>query len=245
MIRISRGISFALAFNVTISGAQTGIPDTSFVAEAQDYARAVYHGRVFSQSGLYNGRVYKDYTPVRDEHPFFISENLVDGSVVFDGVHYQHALLLYDISKDKIITEHPRRLDKLELLETKVDEFIIHDCRFVNFTGDNHPETGNGYFEVAYENEVAIYLKHEKKIDEKMTHEGLSREFVTRVTYYIRKGSTLHRVKSRRSALRVFNEHKNQIKRHLRSRGILFGVDRKRSLVEMAFLYDSLNSNPE
>ncbi len=58
------------------------------------------------QTNLYNGSEYREPRRTNnDQHPYFVSEDWLEGSVLYDGDWYEHVPLQYDITRDVVITE--------------------------------------------------------------------------------------------------------------------------------------------
>src|SRR5690348_16627231 len=96
-----------LLFLTSLTYAQSAKPDTAFVKASFSKAKAVYaSSAIRSQSHLYNGSQYIDYTPIGEEHPYFLTNDWTNGTVIYDGEKYENVPLLYDISADKLVVEH-------------------------------------------------------------------------------------------------------------------------------------------
>src|SRR5688572_15370141 len=101
--------------------------DTSFVEAAIVDARQLYFSTVKAQSNLYNGAYYLEYNQREEEHPYFLNDDWTMGSITYDNNHYEDVPLLYDISQQKIVTEHLSTASKIALVSQKVQRFVIFD----------------------------------------------------------------------------------------------------------------------
>src|SRR5688572_1249798 len=66
-----------------------------------------YYDVMGEQSPLYNGREYVEYSgTIQDGHPFYNTTEFAKGSITYEGMVFNDAMMLYDIVKDKMIIRH-------------------------------------------------------------------------------------------------------------------------------------------
>ncbi len=207
--------------------------DSSFVAAASKKAIALYTTGIAGQSHLYNGNAYIEYQQQKEEHPYFIDE-WIDGSVVYENELYQNVPLLYDINKDRLITDHQYNINKIQLISSKVKSFTLKQHQFVNLMESGIPP---GFYELLYDGKTKVYAQWKKILQETITNQSIERRFDNKNGYYIFKDGKMIQVKSKKSVLHVFADQKSALRK---MRGTRFKTDRARSIREMAQHYDQL-----
>lgn len=220
------------------TAAQLHTSDTLFFAKAKDYAQNLYQQSTGSQSGLFNGSAYAEYQPLKDEHPYLLAD-WMDGLICYNGEVYPKVPLLYDLQTDKVITEHARSFSKIQLIDEKVNYFILGDRKFVRLTDAG---ITRGLYEVVYDGSTGIYVKSRKEQQERHTVTGLIRTFEEKKTYFIFKRGTFYSVRSKKSVLAVLADKKSELKKFLGQNHLSFSKDRIRSLRLLAQQYDQLNT---
>lgn len=218
--------------------AQSYTADTLFVARAKEYAQSLYQQSIGSQAGLFNGSAYVEYQPLKDEHPYFFAD-WVEGSIHYNGELYEKVPLLYDLQTDKIITEHARSFNKIQLVDEKVNYFILGDRTFLRLTDKG---IAPGFYELVYDGRTRFYVKSRKEQQERNTVTELLRTFEEKKTYFIYKGGTYFVVKSKKSVLAVLEDRKSELKKFIKQNRLSFSKDRIKSLTLITQHYDQLQN---
>ena len=84
-----------------------------------NYKQSLFEKDIKEQSRLYNGTEYRDYLSQDDEHPYYGVDDWSFGDVVYDDELYHHVPVFYDLSRDRLITEHAMSGSKIELISKK------------------------------------------------------------------------------------------------------------------------------
>ena len=240
LFMIPRYISLCfLLISVCPVVAQTHVPDTLFVASAKMSQIERYTEDIAAQARLYNGSAYKDFYSKNDEHPFFGIDDWTYGDIVYDEALYVNVPMFYDLSSDKVITEHALSGAKLELISAKVKRFSLGSHQFVRIApGDTHQIAG--FVEVLYDGETKVYARREKILMEKVESNTIIQTFDSKNRLHILKGGTYYPVKSKRSVFEVYSDKRQELKSFLGKQKIRFGADREYAIVQLAKQYDSL-----
>jgi hypothetical protein len=225
----------------TLAIGQTLKADTAFFADARQNVVALYTKTMASQSHLYNGHAYIEYQRQEDEHPYFIDE-LVDGTIVYDGEHFDGVPLLYDLSKDRLITEHPFGRNKIQLVTEKINRFTITDHLFVQL---NEEKIAKGFYELSYNGTSKVYIRRQKNIQNRNSGNIIERYFIDKISFYIKKNDSFFLVKSKKSVLNAFSDKKAELKKFIRDTHLSFKSDRVKSIGRLAEYYDQLTTPHE
>lgn len=232
------GSTCFFVFLTVFSFSQSG-GDESLVVSAREQARDLYDRVIYLQAGLYNGKVYEEYDPLEDEHPYFIFDDLVEGSIVYRGDFYSQVPILYDIRTGRVVIEHPQQLFKIELVFENVDEFEIGSHNFVRLEGTAGNQLKEDYYEELYRGNLKVYAHYSKTYFSFFESNEIVKVFNQKVRYYIYKDGKYYEVGSKRSALDILSDHKRKIKAFMREHKIRFNRDKATALYEIAQFYDT------
>lgn len=229
---------FLLCFKLSFSQMQKA--DTAFVQASISNAIQVYETEFKNQSHLYNGSEYRDYQPLEDEHPFFPTEDWEIGSVMFDGQLYKGVPLIYDIQKDLLITEYIHSGNMMQLVTAKVNSFTLQGHTYIRMIQDNETPLETGFYDLLYDGQVKVYARRTKTLQENTQSGRIERRFDYKVRYYIFKDKTYNPVYSKSSVLKIFMDKKQELRQQFGKSRLNYKMDREKSIVQFAQLYDSL-----
>lgn len=229
-----------LLFLILLSGAvkaQSFKSDSSFLADAKKNAVSVYNKSISEQSGLFNGKAYVEYQQQADENPYFVDE-WIDGTIVYDGEQYEDVPLLYDLSKDMVITDHKYSTTKIQLTTEKIDQFTLDKHLFVQL---KNQKIAIGFYELAYNGDSKVYIRRQKTLQSRTARNSIERYFLEKTSIYIKKEGVYYSVKSKGSVLKVFDDRKSELKKFIREHHLQFDSNRAKSIGQIAEFYDQLS----
>ena len=231
----------ALMFLTTLTQAQPAQTDTAFVSASSANAKKVYLSAVHSQSHLYNGGQYIDYNSLADEHPYYLSEDWMTGTIIYDGQRYEDVSILYDIWADKVIVEHFTGAF-IELVTAKISSFEIRGHSFRKFTkaDDSKGAITEGFYDVLYDGKTKVVARHEKLFEETIQSQQLVREFNEKNKYYIIRNGAFFPANSKRAVLQILSDKKKELRKYIRDYALDFRK-RETSIVSVAKFYDQQN----
>jgi hypothetical protein len=236
-------LSVLLLFLPVLSFAQLLQQDTLFIATSVQQVKKIYSQTIQGQARLYNGSDYLEYKPVGDEHPYYFSDDWVLSTVEYDGERFEKVPILYDISNDKLVTEHYYTSNKMQLVSELVQTFTVSNHSFVRL--NENSSTGisikTGFYEMLYSGPTAVYAKRTKTREEKISAEKfLEVSFTEKTRYYILKNAVYYGVNSKRSVLQILGDRKKELKHFIKEKHIRFKKDEEKALVDLVHYYDSL-----
>lgn len=227
-------LSFILLLCCGRVTAQTFENDTSFIKKAEANATQRYAQSIKGQSQLYNGSDYAHYNPLEDEHPYFVSDDWIMGSIYYDGNFYNNVALQYDISKDELLTEHYYGGSMLNLVKNKITSFMLGDNKFVHLQDSLH----NGFYQLLYDGKTKVYARHTKALQETLSSSEIHRAFEEKTKYFLYKKRSYYHVKSKGSVLNVFGDKKKELNQFISKNKIKFKKSREQSIIKLAQFYD-------
>lgn len=214
-------------------------PDTAFFAKSKKNSIALYASAMQHQSRLYNGSDYVIYQSRDEEHPNFMVDDWTYGSIVYEEELYENVALQYDISIDKVITEHNRG-NPIKLLDERIQRFSIHSHTFVRLKGDDSTKITEGFYDQLYDGQAKVYARHLKSYQESLEFGKIIPRFDETTQYYIVKNGSYFPVKTKGSVLKVFIDRKQDIKEFIRKSRINFKKNRVEAMTRVTEFYDTL-----
>jgi hypothetical protein len=228
--------------------AQTIILNNTILDSSVSNAISAYTATMGRSSRLYNGSQYKD-DELHDYdtgHPYFHADDWEAGSLFYDGQYYTHVYLMYNIVRDKIIIENPYDNTKIELIKSRIGRFSMAGHDFVNLSGDSSMKSPvrSGFYDVLYDGRVKVYARRNKEMVQKIEMGLEKKNFKERSSYFIYKNEAYYPVRSKASVIRVFYDRKIILRKQISKNRILFRENREHSIMQLARIYDELESAP-
>jgi hypothetical protein len=232
-------LAIAVVFSQTILFSQVNPSDRLLLSSSRHALTKLYDQELGGNTRLYNGIEFID--PFEREKtegfPYFITDDWQDGSILYDGQLYQNIPMMFDTYQNRVIIDHPKSHTKIELIAEKIGYFIINDKFFVRLQNPTE-----GFYEQLYTGEIKIYARHYTTIQEKVGSEYMITEFRKKRKLYILKNNIYFPITSKKSALNVLKDHKNELNKFLNQENISFKRDKELALARMGKYFDHLNA---
>lgn len=215
----------------------------SALAQATDTSRSLQATRaaIFYQSyigpdaAIYNGVAYQPNYHGIEGHPYFETPNLVSGTLLYEGVTYTHIPMLYDLVKDYLVIADLRG-QPLIVVAGKVQQFTLGTHTFVNLSLNNIP----GYYERLSSGYASLYIRHTKKIEEKLELAQLYRKITSQDQFILFKQDHYYPVNSGNHLLTLLSDKTKQLKQFQHSRHIRFKKDPAAGMQAIVDYYNQL-----
>jgi hypothetical protein len=216
--------------------------NNSFYTKAFENSTAVYHQSFGEQSAIYNGPLYNGYPfTFKEGQPYFHSEEITFGTVVYEGIQYDSILMKYDEITDVLIIFNSA--DQIQLWNERVESFHIFNADFIqpqkdsNVSGLGFP----GFYNLLYNGKNSLLKKEIKVIREQISATGDLQRFTdTKEYYYVKKNGTCYAVPNSKSFYKILGEHKDEVKQFVKTNKLSFRKDRQNTLIKATAYYDSL-----
>ena len=114
---------------------------------------------------LLNGRIWRNQYSKAVGNQFFLSNEFLKGSVVFNGRRFDNLDLLYDINSDELLlrTEsYPVIIMNKEMVDSFSLVFNNRDYHIINAGNDSG--VLRGYVNIIYDGPSTLYVKYKKNI---------------------------------------------------------------------------------
>lgn len=203
-------------------------------------ARQVYAAALGTESALYNGAEYVDYTvPGTRGHQFFLKSEPQPGTVAYRGGTFAAVPLRYDLVRDLPVLLYPGQAVAILLTPEKVAGFTLGSHRFVRIDDDslNTDALPTGFYEVLVAGPVALLAKHSKRVYQALIGQALTLEYRQTDQLFVRTPSTTAAVTNLRKLLELLPDHQAEVQRYARQRGLGFGTDERAASAEQLLRY--------
>ncbi len=215
--------------------------DTAFVAVAKSNAHKLHETSMGAQSRLYNGARYVDPEFNDEEHPFFLSEDWLTGSVSYDGEKFDDVPLMYDLLNQVLVAEHKPSGHAIRLVDEKLTRFSIEGHNFERIeTGSvQHSLPATGPYDVLHEGPSRLLARRVKVRRETIESSEIVISYDLRQRYFILRNGVYFPVTKKSSLLKVLSDKKQDLRHFLKQQGIRYSSDRERALIAAVKFYDS------
>lgn len=204
-------------------------------------AVAQFHKALFPENGLYNGSEYVDYaSTLKAGHPYFGTVMSQPGSVLYDGIRYDHLQLWYDLVVDGVVLSPPNMGFKMVLLSPKVGSFDLDGRRFLRLTRDSGRDIRTGFYELLYDGRVRLFRRSGKNIQENVTPQGVERFIESDSAYYLDRGGRFYAINRKSSLLDAVGDKRKDVQTFLRKNKIKLRQDKDEALTKVITYYDQL-----
>ena len=226
--------------------AQSFEEDSSFYSAAISNAIRIYHSYLTPEPGLYNGSEYADY-PIRltEGHQFFDTNELVNGSIVYDGVLYENVPLQIDLVTEHVIINSFGGAYRMQLINEKISRFKLLNHTFIRIVKDsaNRNVISTGFYDQLYAGNIAVLKKEQKEIRENVSIvTGITGSVTENDFYYLKKEGKFYDVKNKNALLEVLQDKKKDVKQFMRKNKLKFRKDPDNVLIQVARYYDTSNN---
>lgn len=211
---------------------------------ALKYAISLYEFEQGRNSLIYTGKGYYDPHDGIIGHQFFMEDYWEPGHVTYDQSTYDSIYLKYDIYKDILLVENFNSqgyLSPIKLFSENVQGFEIFGYEFVRLEKDTISGLRGGFYNLMYSaDELQVLVRRRKEIIQSNEINSIKKEFVRKDRHYIKKDGMYHRIRKKKSVLKVLYDHKKEVKSYIRQNNLLFKVNLDLQLVQVVKYYSSL-----
>ncbi len=220
--------------------AQDRLTDSSFFANSFSAVRSQYMKNIGAGSYLYNGVAFEKYWNRVVGHPFFMSE-FQQGSLYYDGTFYEDIPLIYDISRDQLVSKNFSKTNDVILLSEKLRFFTLGSSKFVKIDADSsNTSLESGFYESLYQGLYTVLSKHKKVILHSMKGDENITRFKQYDYYYLEKDGKYHSIDSESDLLSLLKDQRAEMRKFLNRKEINFKKDPAGTVVQAIQYYEKL-----
>jgi hypothetical protein len=193
---------------------------------------------------LYTGISYYDPHSTIKGHQFFGDDYWEQGSIDYNGQHYDSIYVKYDIFKDQLLVENFNSngfLSPIILDRTKVNSFDLREHHFMKIEADTTSILRTGYYDLMYQgNELQFVVHRRKEIVDSNEISTIREEFAIKDRYYIKKGDDYYRFRNKNSLLKILKDHKKELKAFIKRSGMQTTMQPDVLFTRIIKYYDSI-----
>jgi len=200
----------------------------------------IYYNTVGENMQLYNGSEYAGSFSSSIGHPYFETDRLQKGTILYDAVLYRDIALSYDLVRDELIISNYSQQFNLKLVTEKVVYFTLLNHVFVRIEPDSLivGAVTSGFYEMLYNGKFIVLAKRAKRLQSGAAED--KPRFIQYDHYFVRQENSFKEVESERDLLDLFNEQKTDVKKYLRKNDLRFKKDPGNTIVKAAEYYAQL-----
>ncbi len=154
---------------------------------------------------------YADYRGAKNI-PYFGSDDLEFGKLIYDGVIFKNIEIQYDLYTQQVVVLLESKNDtQLIIVDSdKASGFSINNYEFVNIRVDSIMKSG--FYQLAYKGyKSSLLIKRTMDEDVEMSTQEITSEFKPKNEYYIKNQFGSFHVNSKKRLLKAFNNSEEVI----------------------------------
>ncbi|HEY2348819.1 MAG TPA: hypothetical protein VGH64_07370 [Puia sp.] len=213
--------------------------DSALYKESLANIHQVYLKEISDNAQIYHGREFIRNGQRANGFPFFESDNMLVGSISYQGMIYTEQNIYYNIVTDELITNNYPHNAFIVLSPEKIDSFVIQHHVFVPLSSStfNHLEK-DGYYDQLYAGEPGVYAKREKRLVVGSGSEET--RYVEHSDYFIKLKNVFYAVDGKSGLLDILKDQEDVLKKYIRANKLNFKKDLETSLTLATIYYSQL-----
>jgi hypothetical protein len=243
-------LSCSTRINAQLNSADSAALNSSITAAINLHNTALAEG-----IHLYNGPENAGYNHLAIGNPYFLADEIQNGTVIYDDTYYQNVPMLYDLVQDNVIilqygvrnsgaSEEYKKIMRQDLVRNKITSFTLPGHEFVRLAADSSaigmPE---GFYERMYNGKVKLLVKRSKKYVEEVKGQELERRYELTTNYYIQQNGKYYAVRSAKSLPAVFKDKKREVNSFYRNNRKKYKRNKEQLIFEATRYYDQLTTH--
>ncbi len=191
---------------------------------------------------VYNGEAYIFYTMKMEGSPYFKSGDFTTGWVSYKGRKYDSLKLLYDITRNQLVTLYPNNIYSIIIQNQFVDSFSLSGHTFIALEEDHKQNLYNsGFYDLLYDGKVRFLGRYVESLLTIIQGDILVTKFIKHDRFYIYKNGLYYLVSKKKDVYRVFGDKLRELKRTMRRNHIkLKRKNFETAMVKVTSFYDQL-----
>ena len=231
---------------IFVSSAQSqSATDSTLYTQSLQKAKSLYKNFIAENSHLYAGNEYLKPSTQGQKligTPYFLSDNMLVSTVLYDGKKYDSVLLHFQIPDNVLVLINPVSNVSFQLLNEKVGYFIIdhHEFNKISTKAALAMHTNKLYAEKLFAGKEIVWGLYEKKFALSSKAEDQSATYIDYNEYYLEIGNTFYAVNSESELLNILKDHKSELKKFISKNKLRFKQDPENTLQKTMAYYDQL-----
>lgn len=231
-------VFIGLFFTFNKSIAQTTSTNQS---SAYDNIKAYYQNEIGDKSHLYTGKEYAKYKSGIKGTQFFISPQMQNSTLFYDGTLYEDVPLLFDLVRHEVVINRYDDNTRIKLLNEKIKYFIISGHRFENLSlsEGNTEDINSGFYDIVFDGKSSVLVSRIKKVEMTLNPEDPPK-FTERDKIFIRNGNNFYPLDNTNSILKALSDKKDLVRTFIRKNKFRFKNNTEEEIVKIVAYYETL-----
>ena len=191
---------------------------------------------------IYTGEAYIFYAMKMEGSPYFKTGDFTTGWVNYKGRKYDSLKLLYDVTRNMLVTQYPNNIYFITIQNQFIDSFFLSGHTFISLQ-ENHKENlySSGFFDLLYNGNVQFLGKYSESLMTMIEGQVIVTKFLNHDRYYIYKDGLYYMVNNKKDVYRVFADKLHDLKKMMRRNHIkLKRKNFETAMVKASAFYDQL-----
>ena len=188
------------------------------------------------------GEIYSPGNKSTIGHPFFLSEEMKNGTIFLNGLKFKNVDLNYHIVSELILYKGDDPT-LLMLTNSYIDSLIIENHTLIN---SNKINVSNpmGFIELLYHGQHSTYLKHKIGITTVTTSNSVSTKYLSpKFNLFIKHNKQLISLNTKKRLLSYFDSNKKEISRFMKRNKIKYKKATPSQLLSLLKFCDEFPTN--
>ncbi len=233
---------FAGIFSLTLSNSPTWAqqaPDSLLNDQSLANVNQFYLNEISDNAQIYHGREFIRNGQKAVGFPFYESDNMMTGSLSYQGELYTDRNIYYNLVDDQLITNNYSHSALITLSPEKVDSFFIGSHIFIPLiAGSFQGLEKGGYYDRLVSGEPALYARREKKLVVGTGSEET--KYIQYNSYFIKLNNVFYQVDGKNALLDIFKDKEDIVRKYIRTNKLNFRKNLESSLVLTTIYYSQI-----
>lgn len=214
-------------------------PDSVLYRESVYKIHQVYLNEIGDNAQIFHGSEFIRNGQNAIGFPFYEADNMLSGTVTYQGNMLMNLNLYYNLVSDEVITNNYTHDALITLANEKVDSFTIDGHFFVRLSASKFNGLyKNGFYEKLYPGEPSFYVRREKRL---VTGSGSEEiRYVQYNYYFTRIKNVFYQVEDKNTLLDVLKDQKDVLKKYIRANKLNFKKNTETALLLTTIYYSQL-----
>jgi hypothetical protein len=213
--------------------------DSLLYKESISSLHRIYINEIGDNAQIYHGSEYIRNGQKAIGFPYFESDNMLVGSVSYQGNIYMDLHMFYNLVSDEIIINNYAQNALITLSSGNVDSFMIGAHAFIQLkTSKANGLPGDGFYEQLSAGDPAMFVRREKRLVIGTGSEET--KYIQYNNYLLKFKNVFYAVDSKKSLLDILNDQQDLLKKYIHSNKLNFKKNLETSLILTTIYYSGL-----
>lgn len=191
-------------------------------------------------AAIYNGAEYVGYGQQINGHPYFGSDSLQAGDLVYEGILYKNIPLFYDLVEDAVLIQSFSGSHLIKLNNAKVAAFTSSGAQFVKTPVEATGIPGGGFLQVLHQGSFSVYARKKKVLVSKNNGDRPVMVFQQFNSYHVVLAENGHPISNWGDFIDLFPDQAEALKSFSSSQQLRYKKNPETMLVQLAVVLEKL-----